>query len=598
MKQERMILNAPELNKLSMVVPFLQIVLLLTCIGKHSTQASFLSPGTSNTQDSKSTLLVMNAVKTPNPLLSLLQRRTNNNHNNNDNNNIMVKVETIRETPFRVMVKPRAQVSINTVTGTVTENRPAPTMETTTVRRSKWNMLKNGIYGTLDKVTSLKDDIARKKDRKHKVILKEGYGETIEAKMQLNSQETPAQRLMQQYQQREPDTALRPLPQGISLFDTLKEGIYSTIDGVPTTISTTEQPLHTSPVSGFKPMSKPSIATSTTIKEALPGLTSNNPLKRLLAKRTMDGWEAKQRNQDATRKRQSKVQSFKFGLYGFLDALKSSATEITTIPDKVVQVADATKLTAIASYEWAATIPGALEESVGTVSAIPTQIEHTVQETKRAVEHTIQTTQQFVEDVQAIPASVQKSVKEVQSTIEKSITNFKVLVGVEERKPVPPKLPPPPLAPPVTDVIWDVAGTFAGASTKTAWVLSTSLLMLGWNVAQFAISSATKAVALRPTQPLITTPPVPMELKDVSIALDKEITAALQMAEAALNASSKALDSEVTEALRIADAALQMANDGRTYSNSGIDTSLRLAKEAALRATRDAILIERKLLRE
>ena len=124
------------------------------------------------------------------------------------------------------------------------------------------------------------------------------------------------------------------------------------------------------------------------------------------------------------------------------------------------------------------------------------------------------------------------------------------------------------------------------------------LFRSGWNVAQVAISSASTAVALRPTQPLITTPPVAMELKDVSIALDKEITAALQMAEAALNASSKALDSEVSEALRLADAALQMANDGRTYSNSGIDTSLRLAKEAALRATRDAILIERKFLRE
>jgi hypothetical protein len=590
-----MILQSPEWKPRSMLVPLLQVVLLLTYTGKHSAQASYLSPSMSNVHDSRPALLVMNEVKIPNPLLSLFQRRSSNNNNNISYN----EVETIRETSFRVIVKPRAQVSINTATGTVTENRPAPTTETTTVRQSKWNMLKKGIYGTLDKVTSLKDEISSTKDRKNKKsFLKEGYGETIEAKMQLDTQETPAQRLIQQYQQRAPDTTLRPLPKGISLFDTLKEGIYSTMDGVPTTISTTEQPLPTSPVTGFKPISKPSIATSTTIKEALPGLSSDNPLKRLLAKRTMDSWEAQQRSQEAARKRQSKVRTFKYGLYGFLDALKTSATEIITIPSKVVQVADATKMTAIASYEWAATIPGALEESVTTVSTIPTQLEYTVKETQKAVEQTIQATQQFMEDAQAIPASVQKSMKEVQSTIDNTITNVKVLVGVEERKPVPPKLPPPPLAPPVTDVIWKVAGTFAGASTKTVWVLGTSLLTLGWNVAQVAISSASTAVALRPTQTLITTPPVAMELKDVSIALDKEITAALQMAEAALNASSKALDSEVSEALRLADAALQMANDGRTYSNSGIDTSLRLAKEAALRATRDAILIERKLLRE
>jgi len=302
---------------------------------------------------------------------------------------------------------------------------------------------------------------------------------------------------------------------------------------------------------------------------------------------------------------ETSVQETQQSIEDAVQATQLFVEEVQAIPETVQNSVIVAQNSIDQTLTKVASVPVVLEESVAFVTALPMEAEkrvketqqsivNTVQATQQSVEATVQATQLFVEEVQAIPETLQKSVTAVQNSLDETLTTIKVLVGTEERKPVPPKVPPPFLEPvPVSNMVWNMAAATASVSAKAAWSVGTGAIQLAWKGTQFAFSSLSKAKAV--SSVAVPNPPLKMEIKDVSVDLDKEISAALELADAALMGTTKALDLEVMDALRLAEVALQKANDGPSYSNSGIDASLRLAKEAALRATIDVASMEKTL---
>lgn len=433
----------------------------------------------------------------------------------------------------------------------------------------------------------------------------------IEAKMKVTTpQTTPGQRLMTEYQELTSPVLSSPtldkFQQEMSYYDTIKEGLYSTFDNLSKT-KNSDEPKRTPPVTGFKPIAKPSIAASPKVKEALLNLSSKNPIKRFMAERTVANWDAQKQRYEAALKRQESLQSLKDGLYGFVDAIESGAKTVASVPDVVVQAATATQQAAMASYQWAASIPDAVEETVEAVTSIPKKVETSVKNQERSIRSTIQASRQFASDVQAIPDKVQNSVKVVNTSVAKIATNVKILVGAEERKPHPPKIKPPAPRSSASTIALRLTSVIVTGSAKAVWFVGSKSAQVAYKALRSSLASnneirkqkeiAAKSAFVQFKDLPVSTSNEEMTLKDISLSLDEEITAALVLAQQSLDNSDHTVDSEVSAALKLSEEALRMANDGRTYSNSAIDTSLRLAKEAAVRATMEAVLIERSRLK-
>eukprot|EP00545_Synedropsis_sp_CCMP1620_P000417 CAMPEP_0119013332 /NCGR_PEP_ID=MMETSP1176-20130426/8394_1 /TAXON_ID=265551 /ORGANISM="Synedropsis recta cf, Strain CCMP1620" /LENGTH=552 /DNA_ID=CAMNT_0006966419 /DNA_START=179 /DNA_END=1837 /DNA_ORIENTATION=+ len=475
-----------------------------------------------------------------------------------------------------IQSKPRPTVTYDPTAGTVTE----AVQESNT-----WGSFKSKLYSTVDAVGSAASKLRRNKDRADVRPPMGGYNDVIEGRVftetTTTSSQTPAQRLMKEYQQKGP--ALEVVQPAGSAFDSFKESVYSAADGM-----FQEKPKAQLPpvqrLQSFKAATQPSIAASVQVREALPQLNSRNPVKRWMAERKIRHWEDEQRKRDEALERERQIESIKESVYAVVDTVQAGAVLVAKTPDKIVETASATKRVALGFATWAATLPDAVQFAANSVAAIPAQVSQTVAEVQDTVDATVKSTQQFVEDVVSIPQKVQRTVTETQQNVENTVkavdntvTNVKVWTGLEEPAPPP---PPPPKELTFSNIAWELAGGLAQGGAQVTWWLGKGAVQLGFKGAKSAFVAATAG----PT--------------------DEQVVAAAAKAAArqpkppqgpppASVLASSVLDIDITEALQLAQTALKNAeNNESAVGNDDIEEAVRLAKEAAIAATRDAVEIE------
>ena len=507
----------------------------------------------------------------------------------------------------KVLVKERARVSLDRNTGKLTEISPAPSMDNGRTDSSPWNVFKKTVYGAADLVTSLPSAVSKSsKPTPSKPV--DGYSSTLKK----SSVESPGQLLMREYQARALDTKDKP---PTTAFEEIKTRFYNTFDGIVTNMVRPEQTPKSPPppLQSFKAVVKPTFASSPVVKEALPDLQSKSPGKRWLAELKIRSWDKEQQRRKRKYERDQAAEKFKKVVYGIGDAMVDSFKSTMTLPDRIQAASRDISEASSEFMTWASSVPGTVERTVDTVTQIPEQVQ-----TK--LETSIETTKKVVQDVQAIPDKIEEAVEVTQQTVEDIVYNAKVLVGMEKKKPVPPKVPPPP---PLTaqEVAWKVAKGVVTVSAKLAWWGMVGVAKLGVSGAQLGYQKLSDTIVQQQQQrPLekkvmdmantITTtwqePALQEPQKNNTSVLRKKdsITEKEAPKENAPDISTKvesldtemdALNQEVSEALLLAEKALKMADEGKKKDTkkSDLDDALQKAREAAILATNAALEIER-----
>jgi hypothetical protein len=514
----------------------------------------------------------------------------------------------------KVLVKERARVSLDRDTGKLTEISPAPSIDNGR-EGNPWNVFKQTVYGAADVVTSLPTMVLKNSKPTTPSKPVDGYSSsTLKNKASL---ESPGQLLMKKYQARALDT--NDKPPTTTAFEEIKKGLYNTFDGVVANMVQPEQQTpKPPPLQSFKAVIKPTFASSPVVKEALPDLQSKSPGKRWLAELKIRNWEEEQRRRKRKYERDQAAEKFKKVAYGIGDVTIDIVKSLVTLPDRI-QEASRDLQTAFTEFmAWALSVPGAVERTVDTVSQIPDKVQ-----TK--LETSIETTKKVVEDVQAIPSKIEETVKVTQRTVEDTVTNVKILVGVEQKKPMPPKIPPPP---PMTaqELAWKVAGGVATVSAKLAWWVVVELGKLGISGAQVGIQKIMSETIVQQQQQqkqqqqqqqqqqripekvmesttMTTTTTLQQEpQKQIASKMDsitnKEAALDISAKVESLDSEMDALNQEVSEALQLAEKALKMADKDEGKDDDGgnkseLDDALQKAREAAILATKAAVEIER-----
>jgi hypothetical protein len=523
----------------------------------------------------------------------------------------------------KIAVKPRARVMLDRETGKLTEIKSAavPSNE----RRIKpWNFIKQTFYSTADAVKSIRG-VSKKTHRSPQIV--EGYGSTIETTVLKTSTTltSPGERLMKEYQERS-SIDLAEVEQNTNLFNSLKSTIYNTVDGISSLFKKEEPKPQKTPLQSYKAVVQPTLATAPQVKTALPDLKSSSPAKRVLAELQIRGWEEEQRKRKRDYQRQQAANSFKETVYSIGDGFVEFVSSLESVPAKLEEAATATR-------EFISVVPTVVGNTVETVASIPKKVEETVTNIQSTIESSITTTKKTAQEVQALPGKIQKSVKDTKEGIDETITNVKVLVGVEQKKPAPPRVPPPK---PRTaeELAWDVAGGVASITGKAAWFVTVGAAKLTFAGAKLAFNKLTETMVEHRTadagmtDTVVASTAVVETPKAVSIEVDVKVvetpskpkssfgsffgntksqpnvepvpTTVVEMTDTTSMTEQEALDKEVSEALKLAERALALANEEgmddapkKNGKKSELDIALEKARKAAVTATAQAVEMEK-----
>jgi hypothetical protein len=358
--------------------------------------------------------------------------------------------------------------------------------------QSKWDSVKRAVYGTADAVSSLSSRIRGKKG--HNDILSDGYA-SLESDVFLapTRLDSPAQRLMKEYQRRSLPVATAEKEEITpkKVFDGIKNGLYSAATGAGAALENSRSTREKSKDAisrDFKPVTKTTVSRSTEVREALPKLKSSNPVTKWQAEQKIKGWEVQQQKGQGQGEL-SVLETIKASAYQVSDAAQAFVDALLQFPIKVAEAAEATRDAAVATIQWFANLHVAVQNLSKSIAEIPQQVNQKATEVQTSVEDSIKNTQNFVQDVQSFPTKVQTSVKESQEWVDERIYDVKVLAGLEERKPHPPKTPPPEPAS-LDDLAWDLTGAVAKESAKAALWAGTEFAKLSWKGAQMAFGVA------------------------------------------------------------------------------------------------------------
>jgi len=169
-----------------------------------------------------------------------------------------------------------------------------------------------------------------------------------------------------------------------------------------------------------------------------------------------------------------------------VDFAGATAQTISKTSEKIAEIASVAKVSTESAVKVIQLIPSKLDDALDEVKATPKKVEPKVNEIIDFVEDTKKGALNVVEDVKAIPTNVQNTVEATKKTvddigymIDEFSTSLKVMAGVEIPKPKPPRLPPPPPPMPLTPkekalelagqagvVAGQVAGTVAKEAAK------------------------------------------------------------------------------------------------------------------------------------
>lgn len=470
-----------------------------------------------------------------------------------------------------ILVKPRPTVSLDSETGKfvrptyskVSENKPA--------KKSDWNSFKSAFYGASDSIQILADTLSSGEDGE---FIGDGYGDTIEDIIfSESSGETPGQRLMKEYQRQAPlqsnvdEEAERT---ELSAFDSIKEGIYGTVDSVSGLFSSDQDDHYKPPppIASFKPVTEASLAASREVKIALPNLTSTNIIKKIKARRSIEQWEEEQQVQKGNQK-ENVFSQIKSSFYAVSDVVNRSLETVTAIPEAVDQSAVNTQRFVVSSAKWVVSFPRRSQQFVDEVGTVRRRVQSKADKVQASVENGIQITRTVIEDVKNIPDTVQNKVLKMKRTANETVTaaedavyNVKVLAKLENPKPKPPKTRPPKLVT-AKDIAFKVARSAGAFTAKGVWTIGKGAASLGWKEAKSmftGISSKRRGVGIEKKTP-------------------EEMVRTVAASAARFEVG---IDSEVAAALELADEALELASDNTMSSPEDVDDFMRRAKEATV----------------
>lgn len=517
----------------------------------------------------------------------------------------------------RVLVKERPRVLLDPKSGKITEISSPPNKSSGS-SINPWNFVKETFYSTADAVQTI---IQKESDGPARPV--DGYSSTVEKTILKSSysSSSPGERLMKEYQERNVNVGHESSETSTtSLFNKIKGGFYSTVDGISSFVKPKEEKPLKSPLQSYKPVVQPTLATSTQVKDALADLKSSSPAKRIMAQLKIRDWEEEQERRKRDVQRQETAESLKAAMYSFGDAVVIFVQSLGNVPVKLNEAA-------VITQEWIASVPTVLDNTVKTVSSIPDKVDQTVEKVQTTVETSIETTKKAVENVQALPGKIQKTVQDTQRGVDETFTNVKVLVGVEEKKPVPPQMPPPK---PRTaeELTWDLAGGVATVVGKAAWFVTVGAAKLSFAGAKLAYGKLTEKVAEERTiegmDTVVSSATVTETPKAVTVEEKVKVSESASKPKSSFGSffggggkaktkpaptvsheyesksdttEQAALDQEVSEALALAEKAMALADETldskkKNGGKSDLDIALQKAREAAVTATKQAVEVE------
>ena len=342
--------------------------------------------------------------------------------------------------------------------------------------------------------------------------------------------QTPTQKLLQSTLQRR---ATNPSPgrkvkdssnTKPSIFDSVKETFYGTADLVskPKKSSKAKPPLQriSVPSEEFKPVARERQVPDS-VRDALPDLESNNPLKRTAAEVKIRNAEIKEKARKTQQGVEDGIKAVKEGAYQTKEFVQSTAKEIEQLPDRIRNFAAASEsffreipvvvketidiITAIpvAVEQKAAQTKKSVEETVDKtvkvvddVKAIPSKVKQSAEKTAQTAKDTVDKTVQVVNDVKAIPSKVQQTTQNTVKTVEDITFNTKVLLRMEKPKPPPP--PPPPKD--AGELARRVGGSLAKGTGQAAWWVTKGAAGLGWKAVVAGVDKAKEAITQKQQQ--------------------------------------------------------------------------------------------------
>jgi len=395
---------------------------------------------------------------------------------------------------------------------------------------------------------SVGDNLGKIKQPKKKVDkVYEGYKGAVKG-------QSPAQQILQNPLMKLNKTSPKqtPVKKGDpkpSIFDSFKDTIYGTADLVSNkpkkSSSKPKSPIQRISAVGTEEF-KPSVAKQRdrVVPESvsLEDLQSDNPLKRTAAELKLRDAELKQNAKQTKQTIENTVDSAKEGVYKASEFFQNTAADIERLPDRGRKLADD-----VSAFFQA--IPGVVEETVDTITAIPTKVEQNLSKTfdktvkavdevkaiparvQQTAEKTANKAKETVDEVKSIPSKVQQTaentartakttvdktvqvvndVKAFPSKVQQSIAdisyNTKVLLGKEKPKPKPP--PPPPKD--AGEVARRAAGTVAKGVGDAAWFVTKGAAQLGWKAVEAGVDKVQEQLAQQqPNKPSAAVKPPP-----------------------------------------------------------------------------------------
>eukprot|EP00550_Attheya_septentrionalis_P007192 CAMPEP_0198285366 /NCGR_PEP_ID=MMETSP1449-20131203/4677_1 /TAXON_ID=420275 /ORGANISM="Attheya septentrionalis, Strain CCMP2084" /LENGTH=564 /DNA_ID=CAMNT_0043982771 /DNA_START=292 /DNA_END=1986 /DNA_ORIENTATION=- len=466
-------------------------------------------------------------------------------------------------------------------------------------RASAWGLVKDVVYGSLDQMKGVTEP-----EQNSAARLEVGYSDTVTPLL------TPGAQLLSQYENVRRDqlpTSRDSIDDIVEedmfrsparkAFDGTKDVLYSFADTLSSATKNNpeEKKLPKRIVNEY---SENDFLLDDSLKEEMQRLVveatdpKNNEWKKFQARRKFKTMERRESQRKAQAQISQTIDTIKGAAYTVADITKGAVDTVTGIPEVTAQTAKNTRKS--------------LDMTARTVRDIPYNIRQTVKQTKDNLEETKRVTKVVVQDVKSIPnvvktkaietqeeiAATKRKFQEAMENLEDMIFQFKVWAGLEEPKPI--VIAPTPLPTP-QELAIQVAKTVAAGFGQAAWFISKSLVGLGFAGLKSAFEQFTKPAvkndadsisSVIPTKPIEergvrqNTPIAEItSVADVDVALDKEVSDALRLAEEALSVSMDSIS-------KIERGQVAFERDEQ------VTDALERAREAARAATRDARALE------
>lgn len=364
------------------------------------------------------------------------------------------------------------------------------------------------------------------------------------------------------------------------------------------------------------------------ISKYAPELSSLNPAKRIQANLKI---ATTQRQQDNEKRRnqqsESMMENAKKVVFGFVDFIQTAQTNLRNLPSELEKNIEMTQ--------------GKIGQTVDEIQSTPKKIQQQVENTKKSLRETqkkaiklVNDVQQVpkkvgdtvvgtVREVQALPTKVQSSIEETRNSVEVAreevqslVMETKYLAGLEKR-PIPPPPPPRPktssekakeLAVKVTKGTVLFAGKAAVVVVKGTVGMVAGGVKLAWqgvkNRRKKQLEVVVENKRERPTLSKYTSTGVPQSdntpksIAEIDPMLEKEVSEALRLAEAAMSTQERKERSEPNAKNDSNSNVMSKPVSGVASPNDiDINEAMQRAKAAAEEAKRNAEELEEMLNR-